>query len=384
VRDRLGLSYAAATRSDRRSLGSVEGFTDAEVERARRYHRPLYVALLADALLGFALLAALAFSRVGDWPYRPFAAWPWAVRTIAYAAVVVFVLAIVRLPLSFWRGYLYERRWGFSTQGVRGWASDQAKAFAVSVALTSAALLGLVAVARWLPRTWPLAAAPGAAVVVLAVGVLAPVLLEPLFNRFAPLADPELAADLRALAERAEVPISDVLVADASRRTRKANAYVSGLGRTRRVVLFDTLLARADVPQIRIVVAHELGHRRARHVAKATVLAMAGAAAAVVVWWAIGRDAGDPRSIPLLLLVVGVLELVALPLSSAVSRRWERQADRFSVDLTRDRDAFKRAHRELATANLADLAPPRALYLLLFTHPTPPERIAAADRWAAA
>jgi STE24 endopeptidase len=351
------------------------------VERARRYHRPLYVALLADAVLGFALLAALAFP--GEWLYRPFEPWPWAVRTVAYTAVVLLLLAVLRLPLSFWRGYVYERRWGFSTQTFRGWLVDRAKALAVSVALTSAALLGLVAVARWLPRTWPLVAAPGAALLVLALGLLAPVLLEPLFNRFARLADPELAAELRALAERAEVPVREVLVADASRRTRKSNAYVSGLGRTRRVVLYDTLLARADPRQIRLVVAHELGHRRARHVAKATVLAMAGAAAAVVVWWAIGRDAGDPRSIPLLLLVVGVLELLALPLSSAVSRRWEWQADRFSLELTRDRDAFERAHRELATANLADLAPPRAVYLLLFTHPTPPERIAAADRWSA-
>ncbi|HEX6702662.1 MAG TPA: M48 family metalloprotease [Gaiellaceae bacterium] len=360
----------------------MKGFTDAEVERARRYHRPLYVALLADAVLGFALLAALAF--LGEWAYRPFERWPWAVRTVAYAAVVVLLLAVLRLPLSFWRGYVYERRWGFSTQTLRGWLVDRAKALAVSVALTPAALLGLVAVARWLPRTWPLVAAPGAALLVLALGVLAPVLLEPLFNRFARLAGRELAAELRALAERAAVPVREVLVADASRRTRKSNAYVSGLGRTRRVVLYDTLLARADPRQIQVVVAHELGHRRARHVAKATVLAMAGAAAAVVVWWAIGRDAANPRSIPLLLLVVGVLEVLALPFSAALSRRWERQADRFSLELTRDRDAFERAHRELATANLADLAPPRAVYLLLFTHPTPPERIEAANRWAAA
>ena len=362
----------------------MEGFTDAQVARARGYHRPLYAALLADVALGLGLLAALAFTAFGDGLYEPVEAWPWWARTLAFAALVVGVTAVAALPLSFWRGYVYERRWGFSTQGLGGWLADRAKSVAIAVVLTSLPVLTLVALARALPRAWPLVAVPAAALLVLALGTLAPVLLEPLFNRFAPLADAELAAELRALAERAAVPVRDVLVADASRRTRKENAYVSGLGRTRRVVLYDTLLARADPREIRLVVAHELGHRRARHVAKAIVLAMAGAAVAIVVYWALVDDAADPRATPFLLLLVSVLELAALPVVSAVSRRWEREADRFSLDLTRDAHAFERAHRELAASNLSDLDPPRALYLLLFSHPTPPERLAAAERWAAA
>jgi len=377
----MGLSTGLRRARTGRSLGEVEGFTDAQVKRARRYHRPLYVALLADAALGVGLLAALAFTPFGDGLYEPLEPWPWWAGTLAFAALVAAVVSVAALPLAFWR-YLYERRWGFSTQGLRGWLADRVKALAVAVVLTSVAVLALVALARALPRAWPLVAAPAAAVLVLALGTLAPVLLEPLFNRFAPLGDAALAAELRALAERAEVPVRDVLVADASRRTRKENAYVSGLGRTRRVVLYDTLLARADPSQIRLVVAHELGHRRARHVAKATALAMGGAAVAIVLYWAIVDDAGDARSTPFLLLVLAVLELAALPVVSAVSRRWEREADRFSLDLTRDAQAFERAHRELAASNLADLDPPRALYLLLFSHPTPPERLAAAERWA--
>jgi STE24 endopeptidase len=362
----------------------VQGFSDAEVERARRYHRPLYAALVVDAALGFGVLAALAYSRFGDWLYEPLESLAWPLRTVAYAAVVVGVAALVRLPLAFWRGYVYERRWGFSTQSLRGWAVDRAKGLALAVVLTALPVLALVAVARALPRAWPIVVAPGAALFVLVLGVLAPLVLEPVFNRFAPLDDEELAAELRAVAARAGVPIRDVLVADASRRTRKANAYVSGLGRTRRVVLYDTLLAKAEPAEVRLVVAHELGHRRARHVAKATLLAMAGAAAAVVAYWAVADAPGDPRSTPFLLLVASVLELAATPILSAISRRWEREADRFSLELTGDRAAFERAHRELATQNLADLDPPRALYLLLFSHPTPPERLAGAERWAAA
>src|SRR5205085_9915599 len=133
------------------------------------------------------------------------------------------------------------------------------------------------------------AAAAAGATLVLVLSFVAPVVLEPLFNRFRPL-DGALADDLRRLAERAHVPVRDVLVADASRRTRKVNAYVSGIGRTRRVVLWDTLLERAGTPELRLVVAHELGHRRDRHVLKGTLLAMAGAVVAVLVVWAVLGD----------------------------------------------------------------------------------------------
>jgi STE24 endopeptidase len=355
----------------------AELFSVEQVERARRYHRPLYVALLLDVTLGLAVLSVLAFTRVGSWLDD-------AVGGAAFPALVVAISAVVRLPLAFWRGHVRERRWGFSTQSARGWLADRAKSLAVTLVLTSGAVLGLAGLVRWLPRSWPLVAAPAAAALVLVVGFVAPVVLEPLFNRFAPLRDEELAGRLRALARRAGVPVRDVLVADASRRTRKVNAYVSGLGATRRVVLFDTLLGSAGPRQVELVVAHELGHRRARHVAKGTLLGMLGAATTVVVLWAVVRDPGDLRNAPLVLLVAAALELAGLPVAAAVSRRWEREADRFSLDVTHDPEAFESAHRDLALANLSDLDPPRLVYALLFTHPTPPERIAAGRAWASA
>jgi STE24 endopeptidase len=244
--------------------------------------------------------------------------------------------------------------------------------------LAALAVLGIVALAHAFPSWWPTIAAPAAALLVLLVGFVAPVVLEPLFNRFRPLADEELADELRALADRAGVPVRDVLVADASRRTTKVNAYVSGLGSTRRVVLFDTLVSRAEPRELKLVLAHELGHRRAGHVAKATLLGMVGAAFATLAIWALVQDPQDPTVAPLVLLIASMLELAALPLQTAISRRWEREADRFSLALTSDREAFVSVHRDLATANLSDLDPPRWLYRLLFTHPTAPERIAAA------
>jgi STE24 endopeptidase len=369
-------------------------FAPEEVERARRYHRPLYAALLVDGTLGLVILSLLVFTRAGSWLYAAVDELPWWGRALRFPVLVLAVLTLLRFPLSFWRGHVRERRWGFSTQTARGWLYDRAKGFAVAAVITAVAVLAFIALARALPGAWPAAAAPGAALLVLALGFAAPIVLEPLFNRFRPLGDSALAAELRALAVRAGVPVRDVLVADASRRTRRENAYVSGLGATRRVVLFDNLLADSEPRQIKLVVAHELGHRRARHVERGTLLAMAGAAAVVLLLWALlswpalletigASGPGDPRVAPFLLLVVSVFELLALPLGAALSRRWEREADISSLELTRDQEAFESAHRRLASANLADLEPPRAAYALLFSHPTPPERIAAARVWGA-
>src|SRR5439155_5548655 len=183
-----------------------------------------------------------------------------------------------------------------------------------SAALTGGGVVLLLGALRAWPGWWPAVAAPGAAAFALVLSLLAPLLFERLFNRFWPLPDAELAASLRKLSEQAGVPVRTLLVVDASRRTRKHNAYVSGLGPTRRLVLFDTLLADAPRAALEGVVAHELGHRRYRHVAAGTVLAMLGAAAAMLVLWgalswqgllsAVGAAGpGDPRIVPLVLLV---------------------------------------------------------------------------------
>ena len=361
-----------------------DSFAAEEIERARRYHGPLYLALFVDWALQLGILASIAFGPPGDW-LRRVTGGPWWARAFELAALVLAVSTLVRLPLSAWRGWARERRWGFSTQSFGGWLSDVAKGLTLGAVLTGLALVGLVGSARAWPSAWPLVAAAGAAALTLVLSVLAPPLFERVFNRFWPLPDEALARELRELSERARVPVRTILVSDASRRTTKHNAYVSGLGPTRRLVLFDTLLRDAPVAELRGVVAHELGHRRHRHVALGTLLACAGAAAGVLILWGVIRwttgeasGPGDPRIVPLALLVLWLLELAALPFETWLSRRWERTADRFALELTHDGPALEQMHRRLALANLADLDPPPLLYALLFTHPTPPERIAAA------
>jgi STE24 endopeptidase len=360
---------------------SAPDFSHDDAERAARYHRPRYVALCVDLVLSVAVLVVLQLAWLGPW--HLVAGLGWAGGAAAYAGIVTVIGALVHAPISFWRGFLQERHWGFSTQTAAGWLVDQLKGEAVGLLLLAALWTGLVGLARWLPSAWPAAAAAALALGVGFLSFVAPVVLEPIFNRFRPLADERLAAELRALAERAGVPVRDVLVADASRRTTKVNAYVSGLGKTRRVVLYDTLLESADEGELKLVVAHELGHRRERHIVKATAGSMAGAALWVVVLWALlGSRISSPRELPLVLLISLGLRLLAAAPAAALFRHWERIADRFSLELTHDLPSFERTHLQLARKNLGDLAPPRLAYLLLFSHPTAPERLALGRAWA--
>jgi STE24 endopeptidase len=371
-------------------LSAGEGLFDSEqIERGRSYHRPLYLAAVAGIALELGLLALLSFSVAGDHLYASMGDGPWWERCLLFSLCVLALTAALRLPIAFWAGYLHEHSWALSTQSLGSWSLERLKGLALTLFLGTIALFGLVAAARAWPLAWPLIVATAAAFLVLVLSFIGPVLLEPLFSRFTPLADRELAGSLQALAARAGVPIRRILVSDASRRTRKLNAYVSGLGRTRRLVLFDTLLGEANRQEVQLVVAHELGHRRARHVAKATLLGMFGAAVFVACLWALLRlpalrsalevtGAGDPRIVPFVLLLGGVFSVASSPLGAGLSRHWERQADAFSLELTHDLATFETTHHRLALRNVADLAPPRVFYFLWFSHPTPSERIAAA------
>ena len=363
-------------------------------ERERRYHDPRYRVILADLLLGVAVTAALAFTSAGQDVLGIVAGLPAELGAFLLGVLIVVLSTVARLPLAVWLGLVHERRFGFSRESTAAFAVDRLKSVTIGSVLTGLGLAGLILCVRASPSAWPLAAAIGAALLVLLLSFVAPIVLEPVFNRFRPLGDSALRHAVLALAGRSGVPVREVLVADASRRTTKLNAYVSGLGATRRVVLFDTLVEKASEPEVLTVVAHELGHRRYRHVALGTAIAMAGAAGYVVVLWGLlssqavldSLDAsgpGDATVAAFALLVGSLLGLVAAPFHAAVSRRWEYACDRFALEQTGDLGAFELAFGQLSESNLPDSAPPRLAYLWLFSHPTVPERVAAARRAAA-
>ncbi len=250
--------------------------------------------------------------------------------------------------------------------------------------LVVAALVGLAA--RFGSR-WVL---PGG-VALAALGVLVvlaqPVVIEPLFSRVQPLPDRELAAEISGLGQRLGVRVDHVDVADASRRTTAANAYVAGLGPTRRVVLYDTLLdGRFTRPEILSVTAHELGHVSRHHVWKGVAwFALFALVGVGVVGLLLERRGGlaDPTLVPLALLLAFVFFLVTLPAQNAVSRRYEAEADWLSLTATDDPDGMVALQVQLARAGLVDPTPPAWSRLLLGTHPTVIERVAMAKAFQA-
>ena len=370
------------------SLGA--SFTEDQIERHAAYRRASYAGFAAALVIQVTVLLVLARG-----PLRRVVqlsdALPggWVTRTLVAVLFVVVVAWVAALPLSYVRGFAVQHAWGLSTQDALAWLVDSLRSLLVGAVVAAAAGLTFFGLMRSQPRTWWLSGWVGFTALTALLFFLYPVLIAPLFNRFTPLDDPGLTQDIRELAAEAGITVDDVLVADASRRSTIENAYVAGLGATKRVVLFDTLLSAGDEAETRYVVAHELGHRVENHITKNLALSSAGLLLgfALLAWlsrrsevwaWAGADGVHDQAAIPVLVLFTTVLTLVLMPLENAISRRFESRADQIALDLTDDPDTAIRVHRRLAFSNIADLDPPAPAVWLLYTHPPVGERIEAA------
>ncbi|MFI6258756.1 M48 family metallopeptidase [Micromonospora zamorensis] len=382
-----------APRADQ--LAALGDLPAEQVAKGREFRAALrpggYTALAVGLLVALALGLTPLGSRLIELVGRPFGG-HWAAQAVLGGLAVVLVADLVTLPFAAWRQSVLTR-YGLSTNGWSGWAADLLKSYAVSAVIGAVALFGFYAVIRLAPRWWWAFGAGGAALLVVLLSFVLPVLVEPVFNRFTPMEQGQLRTELMSMAARDGVPVRDVLVADASRRTKAVNAYVSGLGPTRRVVVYDTLLTEATPAEVTAVVAHELGHAKDSDVAAGTLTGALGAAAAVVALYLLGswgpllRLAGvdsvaQPSAFPLLLALVTVAGLVAAPVQALMSRRVEARADAHALALTRDPEAFESMQRRLGSVNLGDPDPPRWEYLYSASHPSTVERIAAARAYA--
>ncbi|MGW3791524.1 M48 family metalloprotease [Micromonospora arida] len=382
-----------APRADQ--LAALGDLPAEQVAKGREFRAALrpggYAALAIGLLIALALGLTPLGSRLVELVGRPFGG-HWAAQAVLGGLAVVLVADLVTLPFAAWRQSVLTR-YGLSTNGWSGWAVDLLKSYAVSAVIGAVALFGFYAVIRLAPRWWWAFGAAGAAVLVVLLSFVLPVVVEPVFNRFTPMEQGPLRTELMSMAARDGVPVRDVLVADASRRTRAVNAYVSGLGPTRRVVVYDTLLREATPAEVTAVVAHELGHAKDSDVAAGTLTGALGAAAAVVALYLLGswgpllRLAGidsvaQPRAFPLLVALVTVAGLVAAPVQALMSRRVEARADAHALALTNDPESFESMQRRLGSVNLGDPDPPRWEYLYSASHPSTVERMAAARAYA--
>jgi STE24 endopeptidase len=277
---------------------------------------------------------------------------------------------------------------GISVQSWGGWAGDVAKATAIETAMSAAGAAGAMLVIRRFPDSWWAPVSAGAVAVSALLVALQPVLLDPVFNKFTPLEEGELRSEVLELAGRAGVDVGEVYRVDASKRTTAANAYVNGLGRTKRVVLFDTLLRDFPPAEVSSVVAHELSHVKHRDVPRFLAwMAIAAPAGTHLAQRLAERIAGDrrgrPSMLPALALSAGAVSFFGGTAMAALSRRVEVRADVFSLDMAGDPDAFISLERRLALKALAEPRPPRLLQKLLGTHPPTVERIGLGLAWAA-
>lgn len=377
-------------------LDLLEDFTEPQIERSRRRKRATLPLRLASGAIGFAAVCVLGFTRLGaDLVHGAgsLAGGGWIAAAALGAVALDVALTLVGLPVSA-RMETVNRAWGLSNRSWRLFWSDAAKGLLIGAVLLGAVSLGLFALIRALPGTWWIPAAAAAAALAFVLSFLVPVVFEPLFNRFRPMEPGPLRERLMQVAARTDVTVRDILVSDASRRTNSMNAYVSGLGRTRRVVVWDTTVKQAEPDQIAAITAHELGHAARRDVVTGTAVSALGMIAGTLLlaaalhWRALLDAAGtpaatDPRSLPLIMAIATVLGALAAPLFNAYSRRVEARADQYALDLTGDPAAVVATWRNLAVRSISDLEPHPLAQLWLGTHPAIPARIAHARGWAA-
>jgi STE24 endopeptidase len=318
-----------------------------------------------------------------------------ALQVVLYAVPYLAIVALLSFPLDIYQGFYREHQYGMATQTFGPWLADQLKAFLVLLIVGCLALIILYAVFRRAPRTWPVWGTIAAVCLSIFGTFVAPVFVEPLFNTYKPLDDPKIRESILAMARANEIPVDKVFVVDASRQTKRISANVAGLFSTTRIALNDNLLKRCTLPEIREVMAHEMGHYVLNHGAKLTiyfgifalvgfVIARLAFDSAVRKWgegWGV-RGIADPTGLPLLTLIFSAYVFVLTPFINTVTRVTEREADAFGINTCREPDGAAMVALKLGEYRKLDPGPIEEF--IFFDHPSGRARIRMAMDWKAA
>jgi len=360
--------------------------------RAKQYSRINRRLMVVDLLIsGLYILAWLFFG----WS-EALKAWLLGFTTndwllvLLYVGVIGGIMFLLNLPLSYYQGYTLPHRFELSTQKLSDWITDQVKGILISGIIGMIVLEIIYAILRTFPTLWWLWAAVILLIFNVILANLAPTLLMPLFNKFVPLGEEhtELADRLMLLAKRSQTYVRGVFKFDMSKRTKQANAGLTGLGNTRRIIIGDTLLNEFTTEEIETIMAHELGHQVNKDIplgiifGSITTLVGLFLASLGLNWVVIALGFTGPADIaafPMFLIVLGLYSLVTMPLENGFSRWRERRADEYALSLTHNGSAFASALRRLANQNLADADPEAWVEWLLYSHPALGKRIAMAE-----
>lgn len=365
-----------------------------DLEKAKRYSsEKISLAFLSLGLTLAYLLAWVPFSRPAEaWCGRTFG--DYGGTALGFAALLLAGRAFLGFPLAYYGGHLHEHRYGLSTQRPAGWLADWLKASLLGAAFSLAAVAGFYGAIWTCGALWWLVVLAGWLGVTLLLDVVFPVLILPLFVKLTPLDRPDLAERLGKLAAAAGFRLAGLYRAGFAARTNKANAFLMGLGPTRRIALADTLLDRYTPDEIEVVFAHELGHHVRKHVFLGLI---ASALAAFFVLELLDQEAlkawvlrplgyrwiGNPAALPVVAIVLALVAFLGAPVANVFSRALEEQADRYALAVTRNPAAFVSLMEKLAAQNLTDPAPSPLVEAWFYSHPPMARRIAMARRWEA-
>jgi STE24 endopeptidase len=360
----------------------------------RRYNRIRRWLGIAEFLLGIGLLLTLLITgwtgRLRDLAYLRGTIQSYSVAVFMYVLMLVLLSKIVGLGLDYY-SYRLEHRYKLSNQKVRAWIWDETKGVLVIAVLATVLVELLYFIIRQFPEHWWVLAWLGFLGVAVLIAQIAPVVLFPIFYKFEPLQDEGLKLRLVRLGERAGTRVRGVYKWHLSEKSKKANAALTGLGGTRRIILADTLLDNYSPDEIEAVLAHELGHHVHKHILKSIGIQAAvtfiGFWAAnwalhyVVDRWHVFETLSDFANLPLLVLTFTVLSFLLIPALNAFSRFNERQADRYAFENIASIGPFVSAMNKLAEQNLAERVPSRWVEWWFHSHPAVSRRVAAAEIW---
>jgi Zn-dependent protease with chaperone function len=363
--------------------------TEEQMNRIHHLSTIRYLSFFISTPVEWAILLLLLALGVSAW-FRSKAEALFNLSILQMAAFVLLfqlTLQLIRLPLDY---YLFElnREYGLSGQPFGSWLADQAKSFGLNFIISVPLYWLLFLVMKKSPGRWWLWGWVVSVPITLFFTFIQPVVLEPVFNDFKPLQDQQLKHDILQLAKQAGIPAEQVYEVDKSKQTNALNAYVSGIGPTTRIVLWDTTLNKLEKDEILFIMAHEMGHYVKRHVLWGTLF---GIAESFVGFWLVYRLFGafirrwgnmlhvrgrlDMAGLPVILLLASMLSFAASPVDNAVSRLQEHSADQYAIELRKDPDAGVRAFQKLAAESLADVNPPWLVQFFLGSHPTLAQRI---------
>jgi len=359
--------------------------------QAKRYEKEKRFLGLVSMVLSLAILLGFYFSGLSSWlaNLNIGSSIIWAF--LLYVAMFQMILVFFGFPLSFYSSYIHEHKWNFSNHTIKSWLWEQVKAFLVGLILMFI-LLGLL---FWImalsPQNWWLIAGLAFAFVSVILATLFPVVILPIFNKYTPIENKELTETLERILFEGGLRSSGFFKEDMSRQTKKENAFLAGLGKTRRVVLGDNLMESMSIPEIESIIAHEVGHYKNKHIWKNLVIGtLEGVVIFYILNWAmksiftqfLSSTRWNLTLFPVLVIFAGsISSFVFGPFSNALSRYFERKADRYALQIIQDKKAFMTAMAGLADRNLSNAYPEWWVKLLYYSHPPIGERLMMAESY---